>query len=160
MGTARAQIEGSAPTHPPAARRLESVSPETPVVASIILQRRSAENDIAKQLFSPNFQPLAREDAASQLGADPIDLGVVEAFVQQNGLSVQSADAVTRTVKVEGVAADIERAFGVRLSWYEGPDGQRYMSYDGPITVPEDVSQSIVAITGLDNRPIAHTREL
>jgi kumamolisin len=159
MNGERAAIEGSVAVHPSSAQRVQDVAPDTPVTVSIILKRRAPESDIAKQIFSPNFQPLSREDAARQLGADPSDVAAVEQFCNGNRLHVLSADAVSRTVKVQGTAANVEKAFGVKLGWYEGENGQRYISYDGAITVPQNVAGAIMAVTGLDNRPVARTRE-
>ena len=55
-----------------------------------------------------------------------------------------------RTVKVEGAATDFNRAFGIDLSSFGN-----YVSYSGPITVPESLASVVVAVLGLDNRPVA-----
>ena len=81
------------------------------------------------------------------------DVAAVEAFARQYGLQVTEADAAKRTVKVSGSAYDLGRAFGVELSAFGN-----YIGYQGPITVPDDLSGIVMAVLGLDTRPIAHSQ--
>jgi Pro-kumamolisin, activation domain len=78
------------------------------------------------------------------------DLAAVEAFAREYGLQVTEADAAKRTVKVAGTAQNLGRAFGVDLGVFGD-----YISYSGPITVPDHLVGCILAVLGLDNRPIA-----
>ena len=75
----------------------------------------------------------------------------VSEFAQEAGLEVIEADAAKRTVKVSGLASTLAKAFGVELR-----SSGDYVSYSGPVTVPEELAGKIMAVLGLDNRPIAH----
>lgn len=80
------------------------------------------------------------------------DLEDVKAFAHTGGLHVTEADAAKRTVKVVGTAKHLDQAFGVALH----ADGD-YVSYAGPVSVPADLSGKVMAVLGLDTRPIAHS---
>jgi kumamolisin len=79
------------------------------------------------------------------------DLDAVSAFARDAGLEVIEADAAKRTVKVSGNAAALANAFGVDLH-----SSGNYVAYSGPISLPEQLAGKVMAVLGLDNRPIAH----
>ncbi len=81
------------------------------------------------------------------------DVAAVEAFAKQYGLQVTEASAAKRTVKVCGSAEALGRAFGVTLKAFGD-----YIGYQGPLTVPDNLSGIVMAVLGLDTRPIAHTQ--
>jgi kumamolisin len=79
------------------------------------------------------------------------DVDAVSGFAREAGLEVTEADAAKRTVKVSGNAAALANAFDVELH-----ASGNYVSYSGPISVPEELAGKVMAVLGLDNRPIAH----
>ncbi len=81
------------------------------------------------------------------------DVAAVEAFARHYDLQVTEADAAKRTVKVSGSAQALGRAFGVELGAFGN-----YIGYQGPITVPDNLSGIVMAVLGLDTRPIAHSQ--
>jgi subtilase family serine protease len=85
--------------------------------------------------------------------ADPRDVTLVEKFAKEYGLQVHEASAEKRTVKLGGTAEQMERAFGVQLARYGNS-----ISYAGPITVPEVLGGRVMAVLGLDQRPLARIR--
>ncbi len=80
------------------------------------------------------------------------DVAAVEAFAREFGLRVTEADAAKRTVKVSGTPQQLGEAFGVKLAKAGG-----YVTYQGPLSVPEDLAGLVMAVLGLDNRPVAHS---
>lgn len=152
MNGRRVDIPGSAPLHSGDGER-SGVSPEQQLTATILLRRWPGAADVGEQLLAGNFKPISRDAAAEQIGADPKDLQAVESFAQEYGLTVTSANLAARTVKVEGTATDFNRAFGIDLSSFGN-----YVSYSGPITVPESLAGVVVAVLGLDDRPVARPR--
>jgi kumamolisin len=82
------------------------------------------------------------------------DLDAVSRFAIEAGLEVTGADAAKRTVKVSGNAATLANAFDVDLR-----SSGNYISYSGAISVPEELTGKVMAVLGLDNRPIAHRRQ-
>ncbi len=81
------------------------------------------------------------------------DIAAVEAFASHYGLQVTEASAAKRTVKVSGSAEALGRAFGVTLR----ACGE-YIAYQGPLTIPDNLSGIVMAVLGLDTRPIAHSQ--
>ncbi|HLH04408.1 MAG TPA: protease pro-enzyme activation domain-containing protein [Bryobacteraceae bacterium] len=84
---------------------------------------------------------------------DAADVSAVENFAHEYGLQVVEASAEKRTVKLAGTAAQMQAAFGVQLAHYGSA-----ISYAGPITVPAALGGKIMAVLGLDQRPIARPR--
>ena len=151
--SSRAEIPGSAPLHLSEAGSATPVSPKEHLRATIVLRRRPGTSDIGEKLLAGDFQPVSREKAAAAISADPNDVATVESFAGQYGLHVIASDPAKRMVKVEGTARDFDRAFGIELSSFGN-----YVSYNGPITVPEPLADVIVAVLGLDSRPVARPR--
>ncbi len=154
MDGPRAAIPGSAPEHdgstPPS-----TVKADLKLTASLVLRRRPEAADLSDQLLSGHFQPLSREQALEQVSADPRDVAAVGAFARESGLQVLEADAAKRVVKVSGPVAAFDRAFGVQIGKFGN-----FISYQGSITVPEALAGIIVAVLGLDGRPVARQRAL
>ena len=84
---------------------------------------------------------------------DPQDAALVESFAQKYALKVTESAPEKRTVKLAGTAGDFERAFGVHLGHFGN-----FVSYEGPLTIPAALSGKVLAVLGLDNRPVASPR--
>jgi kumamolisin len=151
----RVKIPGSAPPHPVEAHVPTPADPNQEVIASIIVRRRAAAGDLEQRLLSGRSQPLSQSEAAAVIGADPEDLEAVRAFAERYGLKIVDENAATRTIRVRGTVEQIDEAFAVRLGWFPAPDGQSHLSYEGTISVPEQVAGVIMAVLGLDQRPVA-----
>lgn len=154
----RVEIPGSAPKARSAEIWLSPVEPDQQVSATIILRRGQNSGDtgdLEEQLMSGRSQPISRDEAAQTLGADPDDLRAVRSFLEQHGLRMIKENAAARTLHVEGTVEQMSEAFGVRLGWFEDAEGRRHMSYEGVLSVPQSLSGIILAVLGLDQRPIA-----
>ena len=97
---------------------------------------------------------LTREQFAASYGANPGDIGKVEAFAHQHNLTVAEVSAARRTVVLAGTIAALSAAFGVYLAKYQHPDGD-FRGRTGPIYIPEDLAGIIQGVFGFDNRPQA-----
>jgi kumamolisin len=147
----RLAIAGSAPDHA-GYRRTGEADPETPMQATIVL--RPLDSGVAEALLSGIYNPSS--DGAH--GTDEAALAAVQAFAHKNGLTVKEADPAGRRIVVTGPLSRMSHAFNVRFSRFVSPDGQAYFSYDGLITVPEDIAPFILAVLGLDTRPVAREK--
>ncbi|HWF07965.1 MAG TPA: S53 family peptidase [Bryobacteraceae bacterium] len=136
---ANAQLKGPAPAD-------ETVS------ATIVLRRRSDHPAIA--LDSGSYQPHVREDYGITHGADPNDLEAIEAFAHEHHLTVSDRDAARRSIVVTGTAEAMQQAFGTQLQQHN-VNGATYRTRTGTLSVPTAVHPAILAVLGLDNRPIA-----
>lgn len=81
------------------------------------------------------------------------DVRAVEEFATEYGLQVTEASAIKRTVKVSGSPDALGRAFGVELHGFGS-----HVAYQGPLTIPDNLSGIVMAVLGLDTRPIAHAQ--
>ena len=97
---------------------------------------------------------VSREEFAGKYGADPKDLAAVREMAKEYSLTVLEESAARLTVRLRGTVADMERAFVTKLDICEH-QGQRFRSRTGTLSVPEELSPSIVAVLGLDSRPAA-----
>lgn len=148
---ARAAIDGSAPDHA-GERRVTEADPAAPMVASIVL--RGGDPSAAADLLAGNYDAASRAPA----GPDPASIQSVESFAHDHGLTVTAPGADGHTVSVRGTAAQMSRAFGATLHWFESPGGDRHLSYEGSLTIPVEIAPHVIAVLGLDQRPVAAPR--
>lgn len=99
---------------------------------------------------------VSREEFAAKHGADAAAIEKVKEFAKENNLSVSEISPERRTVKLEGTAANMIRAFEVQLDRYEHEKHQ-YRARTGGIKLPSDLAPSVEAVLGLDDRPQAKT---
>ena len=97
---------------------------------------------------------VTREEFAAMHGADASAIDKVKQFAKENNLTVGEVSPERRTVKLEGTAGDMRKAFEVTLDRYEH-EGQQYRARTGWIKLPSDLAASVEAVVGLDTRPQA-----
>lgn len=95
------------------------------------------------------------EHFAWQHGARPDDIATVEAFAHHAGLTVVEASEKKRLVKLAGSLEGMSAAFRVPLACFRTESGKNFRGRDGSIHVPEELADSVVAVLGLDTRPVA-----
>jgi kumamolisin len=147
----RAAIPGSAPDHA-GYRREGAADPDAPVRATIVL--RPADSAVAAELLSGRYDPAAHTATGAGAGA----IAAVDGFARANGLTVEESDAAGRRVVVSGPSNRMGAAFGVSFSQFVSPDGARYLSHDGAVSLPSEISPYVLAVLGLDTRPVARPR--
>ena len=79
----------------------------------------------------------------------------VEAFATAYDLTLVEQSLARRSVVLRGTVAQMEKAFGVTLANYQGPDGTVFRGRSGVIQVPAELADRIEGVFGLDNRPQA-----
>lgn len=90
----------------------------------------------------------AREDAHAP------DLAALRAFAEQAGLEVTCEDLARRLVRIAGPADKMQAAFGATLQKVE-QGGQTMRARSGSLSLPADLADRVLAVLGLDTRPIA-----
>jgi kumamolisin len=109
-------------------------------------------------------QRIPEESFATQYGAHPEEIRRVEEFARTHGLRVVEAHAARRSVLVQGTAEQMSRAFSVTLGRYRHtivrrrrgqPEVETYRGRDGFVHVPNELSEIVTGVFGLDNRTIA-----
>lgn len=101
-------------------------------------------------------QRLSRAQFRQSHGPDPNALKLIRAFAKEFGLAVVPGTPTpgSSIVKLTGTVAAMQRAFGTTLV-HKSSDAATYRTREGDITLPAELSGSIEAVLGLDNRPQA-----
>ncbi len=130
----------------------KTVSPAKSFTVSVILKPKTP----LKPANRLGKERLTRAQYRQQHGSDPAAVKLVRAFAKEYGLTVapDSPGPERRTIKLNGSAAAMQRAFGVTLS-HNAHDGATYRTRDGSIMLPAELIGSVEAVLGLDNRPQA-----
>jgi kumamolisin len=131
-----------------------------PIDVTVVMRRRGGHPTPAAW---PHKPPCNREDFDTQWGADPADAEKLRGFAQQHGLTETGCELHRRVMHLRGTPQQLQQAFGVQLGSYQMPDGGPIKrGCHGKPTLPSDVSPAVVAVLGLDQRPVArpHFRRL
>src|ERR1700743_30742 len=103
-------------------------------------------------------QIMTRKELADTYGASQQDIDEVIKVFKKWGLVATYTNRATRTVKLSGTVAEIEKAFLVKLFNYSHPEGG-YRGREGYVHVPEELKNIVEGVFGLDNRQIARRRK-
>lgn len=122
------------------------------ITVSVVLKRKApfkAANLVGKER-------LTRAQLRQANGPDPEALKLVRAFAKEYGLTLVPGTPRpgSRILKLSGTAAAMQKAFGTTLVHRTGDD-TTYRVREGSITLPAELSGSVEAVLGLDNRPQA-----
>jgi kumamolisin len=154
MSEQRTPLPGSEEKLRAGERLSGDASPDQEVTATILLRRpptAASEQD----LFSPNYRPPPRQAAEEMLRADPNDMEAVVNFATQYELTVTEEDPNSRRIRVQGTVSQMASAFGVQMKSVEDARGHRFLTYEGSISVPKQLSEIITAVLGLSQRTVA-----
>src|SRR5690348_12893093 len=131
---------------PSVMRYCGACAPDEPLGVTLVLRRRQ-----------PMERPIPRTpraEFATRYGADPADVERVRAFGKQHGMQELDCDMARRSLHWQGDAKSLQQAFGVKLGRYEmAPGGATFIGCDKEPTLPDP---AVIAVLGLDRRPIAH----
>ncbi len=129
------------------ARAVRHADPSERLEVTIVLRRKSHATKRAR---------MTRAEFAHACGADSSDMKAVGQFAQAHGLEVLEEQPARRTIRLAGTVAELNTAFNVSLQVFEY-EGGSYRGRTGAVHVPDELSDAIEAVLGLDNRPQART---
>jgi kumamolisin len=110
--------------------------------------------ELAKQpLEQRNY--VSREDYDKMFATDETTVEKIEQFARDHNLAVSRIDREHHAAYLTGTIRDLSQAFGTYLEYYEQPDGATYRGRTGAVQIPEELSDVIVSVNGLDDRPVA-----
>jgi kumamolisin len=146
-GSRRTPVEGAA-TKPTA--------PRAQITVSVILRRKEPLKINRGRGANAGPARVSRAEYKKRHAADPSAMRLVKAFAKEYNLTVQPDSLATmrRTLQLTGSAADMQRAFGVKLE-QKTIEGAEYRTREGDISLPKALSGAVEAVLGLDNRPQA-----
>lgn len=146
-------VPGSRRSLAPGGRRIGRTAPDRNIEVVLKLRRKAPLPELDDRPASA----LGREALAAAYGAADADIERVTAILAGFGLERRSADAATRTVRLAGAAAAVERAFAVELHDVAHVDGD-HRGHEGEAHVPAALAGLVVAVFGLDTRKVALRR--
>lgn len=151
------------PSHWPLAAEARYLGPHQgnePVNVTLVMRRRG---DRPVPAAWPHRPAGKRADFGAQWGADPADAEKLRSFAQSHGLTETGCELHRRVMHLRGTPQQLQQAFGVQLGSYQMGDAGPTMigCHDKP-ALPSDISSSVIAVLGLDQRPVArpHFRRL
>ncbi len=149
----RTTLHGSERRPPQTAEPIGSIPPDDQIRVTVFLRRKSPDPIPPP---GPQQTHMTREQFAQQHGANPEDIALIERFAHEYQLTVVDANAGKRRVILSGTAADMTKAFGTQLHCYKlSVTGHTFRGRTGNISIPAELEGIVLAVVGLDNRPIA-----
>ena len=129
-------------------------SQELHLAIGLPLRDPAGLDELLRQLYDPAstnfhkfFQPA---ELAAKFGPTESDYQAVRQFAESNGLVVVATYSNRMVLNVKGSAADIERAFQIRLNRYRHPVVAReFYAPDSEPSVPADLK--IISVEGLND---------
>jgi kumamolisin len=147
-------LDSAPPPQVALARRIGPADATKRITVTVIVRRKVSAT--FSSLLAPHSQ-VSREQFSVEHGADDADLAALTTFARANNLEIVQVWSVQRRVVLRGTVADLSKAFSVKLDLFEYPGG-RYMSHAEPTSVPKELRDIILAVVGLDNRPLLMPR--
>jgi hypothetical protein len=152
-------LEGSERPPRPGTERVGRADPAEEITVIVTLRQRPDGPPLPGLEHWASTPPehrrfVTHEQAAELYGAAQEEVELVAAFATERGLRVVEASPARRSVQLTGSIAQIDDAFGIELSIYRR-GSQTHRGYDGRVRLPAPVAEVVVAVFGLDNRPLA-----
>lgn len=155
-------LEGSHHAAHPSCVPVSLVPDIQPCEISILLRRRQdarpfPDPHIIGALPLAGRTYLTIEELEEHFGASAEDADAVADYLKPFGLTVSQTNLGRRSMTVQGQAVQFASAFRTALLIF-AQSGSFHRGYAGGLQVPEDLADRIIAVTGLDERPVSITR--
>ena len=142
-----------------------TVDAATPIEVTVALRLQDLDGaeKLLESLNTPGnpqyHQFLSADEFVARFAPSQSDVAKVIASLAKYGLTAQQATATT--LKVTGLPADMERAFSVSLHSYTVSSqgnvaGYRFHAPLSRASVPDEISDVVSGVVGLDSRPSLH----
>jgi subtilase family serine protease len=141
-------------------RVVDRVNAQHPIrlALALPLRNQAALDDLLTRLYDPDDplygQYLTPEEFTARFGPTQQDYDAVLAFAKASGLTVVGTHPNRLVLDVEGRAASVERAFGVRLLRFLAPDGRLFRAPDAAPGIPAALSGKLQGVIGLDDAAV------
>jgi kumamolisin len=141
----------------PGAEVIGDVDASEQIALTIITRRR------AELPRDANGAPvrLSRDELREGFGSDPAEQALVAEVLTglRTGIVVTESDPGSRRMRVAGQAGALAEVFGTSLTWVTSTTRRGWQAThrvrQGPLQIPARLEGIIVAVLGLDNRPVA-----
>ncbi|MEW1825393.1 S53 family peptidase [Streptomyces sp. NPDC088196] len=100
---------------------------------------------------------LTKAQFAARFGRTDAEVKQVKDFLRAQGLTVGKVHAGNLLVDASGTAAQLEKAFGTKLStWKDAKSGRAFYANETAPTLPTGIAGLVSDVTGLNNRAQLH----
>jgi|GEM_PF-152574 len=150
----RIKLPGSERKTLPGSTPVGAIAPNETVTVTMILRRKGADSSVASG--SGTSTHLTHAEFAERHSADPADIALVEKFAHQFQLTVVESSARKHRVRLTGTAQLMIKAFGADLVCYQvAGTAHNFRGRTNSLTLPTELEGVVVAVLGLDTRPVA-----
>jgi len=134
---------------------------EMDLAIGLPLKNRKQLEAFISQLSNPTSsiygQYLTPEQFETHFGPSQEDYDKVIAFATNNGMTITAKHSNRTMLEIKASSAQIEKAFGVKMQWYQHPTESRI--YFAPDTEPKiDATVPVSHISGLNNYSLPKMR--
>jgi kumamolisin len=141
---------------PAGARYLGPHTSRTPLTVTVVFRRMGQPPTPAAWPQHPRW---VRGEFGAHCGADPADIARVRSHASTYGLVEAGCEPHRRVLQLSGSVDALQRAFGVQLGRYRWPGLRQYVvGCEQAPALPADIAPSVIAVLGLDRRPVAKTQ--
>jgi hypothetical protein len=144
-GSDRVALGDGPPDRRPGDEPAGRPDPGEPITVTVYLRMRPEGGDHASESVSLGQPPPETAEAVME-------------YVRGCGLTVEPSLA-PEAIRLSGPVSAVERCFGVRLTRWHTAEGGQALVPDGPVYLPRSLVSEVVAVLGLDTRPIAQRHE-
>jgi kumamolisin len=152
------RVPGSERTIVPGSQKVSPANPDERISVTVVVRCSSSNTELTSMIEEMSISPvkerrhITHEEFLSNHGSNKDDLKKVEEFAKGHNLEVKEVNTSAGNVVLLGTIDDFSKAFGVELATYENPEFT-YRGREGYIHIPENLSNIVEAVLGLDNRP-------
>jgi kumamolisin len=139
----------------PAGKKLTAVKKAEAIEVTLRIRRKKEVEEALKEVQRTG-KFYTREEYQQNFGLNDADVAKVHAFADASGLSVVHTSYARRSILQRGTAENMQKAFGVALSYYQQAKGKAvFRGRTGAVKIPKALDGIIEGVFGLDNRPQA-----
>ncbi|WP_406440349.1 S53 family peptidase [Streptomyces sp. NBC_01613] len=100
---------------------------------------------------------LTKSQFAARFGRTDAEVKQVKDYLQAQGLTVGKVHSGNLLVDASGTAAQLEKAFGTKLStWKDATSGRSFYANDSAPTLPTGIASLVSDVAGLNNHVLLH----
>lgn len=128
---------------------------------SIVMQLRNVDqlNKFIADTANPNsphyLQFLSVEQFAKRFGPSDADIASVVSSLNQAGIQVSEIYRSHLVIRATGTTDQLNQYFGTQVHNYQ-ENGLSYQKPASPVKIPNEVSDIVLTVTGLDTKPKMH----
>lgn len=134
------------------AERIGDVDPNSQIEVTLTLNGPKLPQAGSKQ------SSLTPEEFAKQYGSRREDADKVARVLENYGLKIEETSLGSRSMRVSGTAAAMEKAFQPGLAMYHSASQGEFRGRDGDIKVPIEVADIVTSVLGFDERQVARRK--